>query len=142
MATKVKEILDFMLARVPKEFKTELAEDVDLAEQGAIEMGIALGKDFTLSGTGIDRQVDEDLTMSEKWLASRFTYMCYLERLWDELNRNAVNFSTLTFAIKNLEKRPESVQDEIYKVKRYIENEVARASGSSCLVGYVTKFGG
>lgn len=141
MSTPVKEILDYMIVRIPTEFKTELSDDYALAQQGIIEMGIAMGNDFTFSGENASMIVNEDLTMSNKWLASRFAYRCYLERLWDELNRNSVNFSTLTFSIKSLEKRPESVQEELYKLNRYLDSEISRASGASAIVGFVSEFG-
>ncbi len=142
MGTTVKEILNSMLSRIPKEFKTELAEDYELAEQGIVEMGIAIGQSYVFSGVDADRCIDVELTMAEAWLAARFAYRCYLERLWDELNRNAVNFATLTFSIKDLQKRPESIQDELYKLNRYLESEIARATGASSIVGMVTSFGG
>lgn len=142
MGTTVKTILDSMLSRIPKEFKTELAEDYELAEQGIIEMGITIGADYSFDGDGAERQIDAELSMAETWLAARFSYRCYLERLWDELNRNAVNFSTLTFSIKDLQKRPESIQDELYKLNRYLDGEIARATGVSSIVGMVSEFGG
>lgn len=142
MGTTLKEILDMMLVNIPPEYKSELANDYDFAEQGIIEMGVALGDEYTFSGTDADRVVDTQLPMNKRWLAARFAYLCYLNRLWDEFNRDSVNFSTITFSIKGLEKRPESIQDQIYKMRRYIANDIMLASDYGSSVGFVSKFGG
>lgn len=140
MGTTVKEILDLMLALIPKEFKSDIAEDYELAERGLIEMGVALGQEFTFEGEGADRHIDVTLTMAEKWLASHFAYRCYLLRLKDELNQNAVNFSTITFSVKGLEKRPEAINDTLYQLNRYLDDAITRAKDGNCLIGYITKF--
>jgi hypothetical protein len=141
MGTKVSEIMDMMLARIPAEFKSDVQDDYELAVQGMVEMGIALNDEYVFTGDGKDQCIDIDLTMAKKWLASRFAYRCYLERLWDSLNQAGINFKTLTFEIKSLEKRPESIQEELYKLNRYLDSEIARATGANSVVGYVSQFG-
>lgn len=142
MGTTVKQVLEMMLPLIPDDLKTDIADDYSLAKHGLVEMGVAIGKNFVFSGEGENEQIDVDLPMAELYLSSHFAYRCYLMRLKDELNQNAVNFSTLTFKINSLEQRPKSVDDSIYAVNRYLNDEIARVLGASGVVGFVTQFGG
>lgn len=141
MGTTVKQVLNMMLPLIPDDLKTGISNDYSLAKHGLVEMGVAIGKNFVFSGEGENEQIDVELPMAELYLSSYFTYRCYLMRLKDELNQNAVNFSTLTFSIKSLEQRPKSVDDSIYAVNRYLNDEIARVLGASGVVGFVTQFG-
>lgn len=152
MGTTLKEILDITIALIPKDYRSELMEDTDLAAHGLMEMGVALDTPFVFTE---EKSIDEesgkemavrgisiDLSMKEKSLASYFTYRCYLMRLKDELNRDAINFKTLTFEIKGLEKRPEAINDSIYQINRYLQTEIDRVKGGSSVIGVVSVFGG
>jgi len=143
MATSLRSVMDLMMPLIPEDFKTDNEDDIELAELGCVEMGVALGKEFTFTGSIDDdtRSIEQDLSMAERWLASRFTYRAYLTRLKDELNQNAVNFSTLTFSVKGLEKRPEAINDSLYSLNKYLESEIAKAKGTD-VIGVVTQFGG
>ena len=83
----------------------------------------------------------KDLTLSEKWLAALYTYKVYLERLKIEKSVEAINFSTLTFSIKGLEKIPENINDSIYWLNRSIQQEIDRAKGSNAILGNVYVYG-
>lgn len=151
MGTSLKSVMDMMIPIIPKDYKTDIANDVDLAYHGLIEMGVALHRDFTFVyedvikdgvTTSTVTSINEDLTMIEKYLASHFAYRSYLMRLKDELNRDAINFKTLTFEIKSLEKRPTAINDSLYSLNRYLDYTVAQISGSTALIPAVTQFGG
>lgn len=144
-----------MLALIPNDYKTDIASDIDLVELGVIEMGAALGKEIEFiseitqepdeDGELVEKEtkyVSADLTISEAYLASYFSYRAYLLRLKDEFNRDAINFKTLTFEIKSLEKRPEAINDTLYQINRYLTNYVAQAKGADAILGTVVQFGG
>lgn len=80
--------------------------------------------------------------MSQKWIAALYSYEAYLERLHEELTRGAINFKSLTFELKSLEKQPEQINNKIYMLKRYIKDELANALGGKSVVGIARKFGG
>lgn len=151
MGTSLRSVMDMMMPIIPTDYKTDIADDIDLAYRGLVEMGIALRQDYTFVYENIDvdgvitptiTSINEDLTMSEKYLASHYAYRSYLMRLKDELNRDAINFKTLTFEIKSLEKRPEAINDSIYSLNRYLSDTVAVISGSTSLEPAVSQFGG
>lgn len=147
-------IQSMMLALIPTDYKTEIAEDMDLVELGVIEMAAALGKELSIETETTEKEVNgelisvdtkyvsEDLSISEAYLASYFSYRDYLLRLKDEFNRDAINFKTLTFEIKSLEKRPEAINDTLYQVNRYLTNYINQAKGSTAILGKTKKFGG
>lgn len=153
MRYSLNQIQSMMLALIPTDYKTEIAEDMDLVELGCIEMAAALGKELFFETESTEKTVDgetviietkyvsEDLTISEAYLASYFAYRDYLLRLKDELNRDAINFKTLTFEIKSLEKRPEAINDTLYQVNRYLNNYINQAKGSTAILGKTKKFG-
>ena len=78
---------------------------------------------------------------SKKWLAALFTYKTYLERLNIEKTVEAINFKTLTFEIKGLDKIPENINDSIYWLNRNIQKEIDKANGSTALLGTVVAYG-
>ena len=144
-----------MLALIPDNYKTEIANDISLVERGIIEMSVAMSIDIIINyETSIDA-VDGDLvenkvpvscsptlTANQAYIASYYAYRAYLMKLKDELNRDAINFKTLTFEIKSLEKRPEAINDTLYQVNRYLGSVVDQAKGSNCVLGKVVRFGG
>jgi hypothetical protein len=151
MGTSIQLVLDRMLPLIPAEYKSDIQDDIDLAIRGVYDMAYNLGID-ELIVTSVDDINNEgesvktyfaniDLTSSQIHLAAHFAYKAYLYRLKDAMNQEAINFKTLTFEIKGLEKRPEAVNDSIYMVERYLEKEVAKAKGSSSIVGAVRQFG-
>jgi hypothetical protein len=159
MATTLDSIMDMMLPLIPDDYKTEIAEDSTLAYRGLIETGMALNININFYYEDIETQVtdeagvtttvvvnkmmgiEEDLSSSEKYLASYYAYRAYLMKLKDELNRDAINFKTLTFEIKSLEKRPEAINDSIYYANRYLDDLIAQISGSKSLSAVVVQFG-
>ena len=152
METSLQLVLDRMLPLIPEEYKTDIQDDIDLAIKGVYDMAYNLELD-DLVIESVDEVNDEGenvkkyytniaLTSSQIHLAAYFTYKTYLYRLKDAMNQEAINFKTLTFEIKGLEKRPEAVNDSIYMTERYLEKEVAKAKGSSSIVGAVRQFGG
>lgn len=156
-STKLTSIMDMMLALIPNDYKTEIAENIDLVERGLVEMAIALGMDISIDYEE-QTEVDENtgdvttktvpttcspaLSLQQMYLASHFAYRAYLMKLKDEFNRDAINFKTLTFEIKSLEKRPEAINDSLYTLNRYINDVIAQAQGSSAILGQISQFGG
>lgn len=156
-STDLTVIMNMMLSLIPNDYKTDIAEDMDLVERGLVEMSVALNKDIIINYTEktiVDEETWESttkkvatsctpaLTLPEQYLASHYAYRAYLMRLKDEFNRDAINFKTLTFEIKSLEKRPEAINDSLYTLNRYINNVIAQTKGSDALLGRITQFGG
>ena len=118
--TPLKEILNIAVPKIPLELQEEAKQDESYAYTGCIDMIVALNLDADVIFE--DEEVIEngklstvshgyctiDLTISQKWLAALYTYKVYLERLKIEKSVEAINFSTLTFSIKGLEKIPEN----------------------------------
>lgn len=152
--TQMTSIMNMMLPLIPDDYKTELMNDIDLAGLGLVEMCMALGREVDIAyqeevltgedGTEAKRLVPVScspaLTLQETYIASHYAYRAYLMRLKDEFNRDAINFKTLTFEIKSLEKRPEAINDTLYTLNRYLDDLVAQASGAKAILGNVTMF--
>ena len=154
--TSFQEILSIAVPKVPLELQEDAKADESYAYTGCIDMIVALGLDAdvkweitkeTNEETGDVVEVKKgyctvDLTLSQRWLAALFTYKVFLERLKMEKTIEAINFSTLTFSIKGLEKIPENINDSIYWLNRNIENEIAKAQGANAILGTVVAYGG
>lgn len=148
-------VKSLMLALIPDNYKTEISEDISLVERGIIEMSVALSIDILINYETTTEEVDGELvevktpisctptlTANQAYLASYYAYRAYLLKLKDEFNRDAINFKTLTFEIKSLEKRPEAINDTLYQVNRYLTGVIDQVNGSSCVLGKVVQFGG
>lgn len=155
MGTDVSLVKSLMLSLIPDDYKTDIADDYDIIERGIIEMSVSLGLDVIINYETITEGEGEEqtevripvscsptLTVQQAYLASYYAYRAYLLKLKDELNRDAINFKTLTFEIKSLEKRPEAINDTLYQVNRYLSNVINETKGSGCVKGRVVKFGG
>lgn len=153
--TSFQDILSIAVPKVPLELQEEAKADESYAYTGTIDMIVALGLDadvFWVTEESVDDNGDlieltkgyctVDLTLSQRWLAALFTYKVFLERLKMEKTIEAINFSTLTFSIKGLEKIPENINDSIYWLNRNIESEIAKAKGTSSILGTVVMYGG
>ena len=154
--TSLKEIIDLMLPKIPLDMRSDEMIDIELARTGLMDMASAL--DFPSltfekttepifnNDTGEYDMVDseyvvEDIDFKQKRLAAYYAYGSYLERLKLAYTNDAINFNTLTFAIKGLEKRPEAINDSIYMWNRYLKDEISKAKGSSVVIGIVKQFG-
>lgn len=144
----IREMLDTC---IPEDMRADGLIEVGMLKLGIIDACCALGiEDFEFKEI-IPEEPDEekekvyeiipDLTLSQQRLAGYFCYLLYLEKLKLSLNQDAINFSTLTFSIKGLEKRPEAVNDQIYMVRRYLQDQVDRMNGSSAIVGTAKAYG-
>jgi hypothetical protein len=154
--TSFQDILSIAVPKVPLELQEEAKADESYAYTGTIDMIVALGLDadvFWETKTAVDEDTGEtievktgyctvDLTLSQKWLAALFTYKVFLERLKMEKTIEAINFSTLTFSIKGLEKIPENINDSIYWLNRNIQTEIDKAKGANAILGTVVVYGG
>ena len=154
--TNLQEVMDLMMPLIPNDYRSEMAEDIDLAKRGVIEMAVALKfPSFKITEVVNENVNDEgevveattyftsqELTFEQIYLAAHFAYRAYLMKLKDSFTRDAINFSTLTFSIKGLEKRPEMVNDSLYQLNRYLENEVAKVSGARAIIGTAVQYGG
>lgn len=155
--TDLNEIIELMLPKIPLDMRTDDMIDIELARTGVMDMASAL--DFpTLSievtteevvneDTGELEEVKtyfvkEKLDFKQMRLAAYYAYGAYLQRLKLSYTNDAINFSTLTFAIKGLEKRPDAINDTIYMWNRYLPDEVAKARGNSVVIGIVQQLGG
>lgn len=154
--TSFKDILSIAVPKVPLELQEEVKADESYAYTGCIDMIVALGLDadvFWETAEELNEETGElvevskgyctaDLTLSQRWLAALFTYKTFLERLKMEKTIEAINFSTLTFSIKGLEKIPENINDSIYWLNRNIQSEINKANGSNAILGTVVAYGG
>ena len=152
--TPLKDILNIAVPKIPLELQDDARQDESYAFTGCIDMIVALNIDADVIWEETEEITDEgnvetvkhgyctkDLTLSEKWLAALYTYKVYLERLKIEKSVEAINFSTLTFSIKGLEKIPENINDSIYWLNRSIQQEIDRAKGSNAVLGNVYVYG-
>ena len=153
--TNLQDVMDLMTPLIPNDIRSEVVINIDLAMRGTYEMAVAL----KLENFHIDEQAQEDvdengepvttttyfaspeLTFEQKYLAAHFAYRAYLLKLKDSLTRDAINFSTLTFSIKGLEKRPEMINDSLYQLNRYLDGEVAKVSGANAILGTAVQYG-
>ena len=154
--TNLQEIMDLMMPLIPNDYRSEMANDIDLAKRGTYEMAVALkfpsfriteesSSDVNDEGEVIEVTkyfASQELTFEQIYLAAHFAYRAYLMKLKDSFTRDAINFSTLTFSIKGLEKRPEMINDSLYQLNRYLENEVAKVSGASSILVTAVMYGG
>lgn len=152
--TPLKDILNIAVPKIPLELQDDARQDESYAFTGCIDMIVALNIDADVIWEETEEIADDgtvetvkhgyctkDLTLSEKWLAALYTYKVYLERLKIEKSVEAINFSTLTFSIKGLEKIPENINDSIYWLNRSIQQEIDRAKGSNAVLGNVYVYG-
>lgn len=154
--TSFQDILSIAVPKVPLELQEDAKADESFAYTGTIDMIVALGLDGVDVFWETTKETDDegntievkkgyctaDLTLSQRWLAALFTYKVFLERLKMEKTIEAINFSTLTFSIKGLEKIPENINDSIYWLNRTIETEIAKAQGANAILGTVVAYGG
>ena len=130
-------------------FVSPLIED-EMLKVGVIDACSSLNIDDLKFGTipseedpsKNDIVITPDLTLAQQRLASYYCYIAYLEKLKLSLNQDAINFSTLTFSIKGLEKRPEAINDQIYLVKRYLSSYEDKLNGSNAILGTAVQYGG
>lgn len=151
MATPLQDILKITVPKVPTAYQEEVMNDESYAYAGCIDMMVNLGLDgdfiteTTITSSGEEEKhmsCTLDLTLRQKWLAALFTYKCYLERLKDSLTRDAINFKTLTFELKSLDKRPENINESLYTLNRYLSDNIAIALECDSVVGIAVQFGG
>ena len=152
--TPLKDILNIAMPKIPLELQEEAKQDESYAYTGCIDMIVALNLDAEViyldeEETNSDGETSTvkhgyctmDLTISQKWLAALYTYKVYLERLKIEKSVEAINFSTLTFSIKGLEKIPENINDSLYWLNRNIQQEIDKANGTNAILGDIYIYG-
>lgn len=154
--TKLLDVLKITSSRLPYEAQEEFLQDEDRAFSGVLEACIKLGIDAKFvdvqeevfnEETGLMETVtfkycSEDLTLSQQYLSALFSYRIYLEQLREMFTQDAINFNTITFAIKGLEKRPESIGNALYMVNRYIKDEIDMINGVGRVIGTARAYGG
>lgn len=153
--TDLTEVIDLMTPKIPLEMRSDDMIDIELARVGVIDMASALsfeslniekhvemvdGDDGELVEQ-VSYTVEPDLTFRQLNLAAYYAYGAYLQKLKLMYTNDAINFSTLTFSIKGLEKRPDAINDNIYYWNRYLQDEINKASGSASIVGTARQFG-
>lgn len=145
--TSSDEIKTLLLELIPDDMRDDNLVTSGLIKLAVINMGAALGIEDMVIEEGEDEELNTiynitpDLTLKQISLASYFAYGLYLEKLKLSLNQDAINFSTLTFSIKGLEKRPEAINDSIYYNKRYIQDQIDLMNGSAAILGTAVQFG-
>lgn len=152
--TPLKDILNIAMPKIPLELQEEAKQDESYAYTGCIDMIVALNLDAEVIYLDEEETNEEgetstvkhgyctmDLTISQKWLAALYTYKVYLERLKIEKSVEAINFSTLTFSIKGLEKIPENINDSLYWLNRNIQQEIDKANGTNAILGDIYIYG-
>lgn len=135
--TPLTEIMDIMIPLVPSEVVSDTLADIQLAKRGLIDMAVRLKLNDVDFITEVNNDGEEviyctvDLSLPYKWLASEFAYRAYLLKLKDTFNRSAINFKTLTFEVKGLEKRPESVDSLLYRLEKQLNTDIELVNGTS-----------
>ena len=152
--TTTNDIQEMLMACIPEDMRADGLVENGLIKLGVIDMCSALGitnvefkEESTINDNGEEEtiyNITPDLTLFQQRLAGYFCYILYLEKLKLSLNQDAINFSTLTFSIKGLEKRPEAINDSLYQTRRYLEDTIGRINGSSGIgvLGTAKMFGG
>lgn len=155
--TNLNEVKELMVTKIPLDMREDDMITDDLVKTGVIEMATALNFDELhfeeQSETVINDETFEeeevvtyyvtpDLSFKQIKLAAYFAYGAYLQKLKLSYTNDAINFSTLTFSIKGLEKRPDAVNDSIYYWNRYLPDEINKAISSNGIVGTAVMFGG
>lgn len=147
--TSLKSIQAMMLPLIPDDYKTDIETDIDLCVYGSNQASVLINKQFTILSERnttddgneiVEYSIEEDLNSFEIYLCAMCSYKAYLIRLKDEFNRDAINFKTLTFEIKSLEKRPEAINDSIYSINKDINSLVSQITGSNSLCGVAKMF--
>lgn len=154
--TDLTEVIDLMTPKIPLEMRSDDMIDIELARVGVIDMASALGFESLdlqkSTETSYDEETGEEieivsytvepsLTFRQLNLAAYYAYGAYLQKLKLMYTNDAINFSTLTFSIKGLEKRPDAINDNIYYWNRYLPDEINKASGSASVIGTARQFG-
>lgn len=150
--TRLSEIELMLNSLIPVDMQSDNLVTMDMLKIGVVDTCSSIGVNDLLfepvtetdeegNEQVIDYIITPDLTLAQQRLASYYSYILYLEKLKLVLNNDAINFSTLTFSIKGLEKRPEAINDMIYTAKRYLSDYQDRLTGSDAILGNATQFG-
>ena len=148
--TKLNEIRILLESLIPEDMRSSGLIEDEMLKVGVIDACSSLNIDDLKFSTipseedpsKNDIVITPDLTLAQQRLASYYCYSAYLEKLKLSLNQDAINFSTLTFSIKGLEKRPEAINDQIYLVKRYLSSYEDKLNGSNAILGTAVQYGG
>lgn len=150
------EIMELMIPKIPLDMRTDDMIDIELARLGVINMASALDfpalhieestQEVINEETGEVEElkeyfITENLDFKQMRLAAYYAYGEYLQKLKLAFTNDAINFSTLTFSIKGLEKRPDAINDSLYMWNRYLPDEIEKARGASVVIGIVKQFG-
>ena len=90
--TNLQEIMDLMMPLIPNDYRSEMANDIDLAKRGTYEMAVALkfpsfriteesSSDVNDEGEVIEVTeyfASQELTFEQIYLAAHFAYRAYL----------------------------------------------------------------
>lgn len=150
--TRLSEIELMLNSLIPVDMQSDNLVTMDMLKIGVVDTCSSIGVNDLLfepvtetdekgNEQVVDYIITPDLTLAQQRLASYYAYILYLEKLKLVLNNDAINFSTLTFSIKGLEKRPEAINDMIYTAKRYLSDYQDRLTGSDAILGNATQFG-
>lgn len=150
--TRLSEIELMLNSLIPVDMQSDSLVTMDMLKIGVVDTCSSIGVNDLLfepvtetdekgNEQVVDYIITPDLTLAQQRLASYYAYILYLEKLKLVLNNDAINFSTLTFSIKGLEKRPEAINDMIYTAKRYLSDYQDRLTGSDAILGNATQFG-
>ena len=150
--TRLSEIELMLNSLIPVDMQSDNLVTMDMLKIGVVDTCSSIGVNDLLfepvtetdeegNEQVIDYIITPDLTLAQQRLASYYSYILYLEKLKLVLNNDAINFSTLTFSIKGLEKRPGAINDMIYTAKRYLSDYQDRLTGSDAILGNATQFG-
>lgn len=145
--TDIKDITTLLLALIPEDMKSDDLINDGLVEIAAMDMASKLGlNDFRLvrvdkdDGT-VETYIEPELDYKQTRLAAYLAYGLYLDKLMLIFTNDAINFSTLTFSIKGLEKRPERIKDAIYYNHRYCQEMLDGINSTSSVIGTAKQFG-
>lgn len=133
--TPLKDIMDIMIPLIPDEYMSNVVSDYNLVKRGIVDMAVRLQYDDIKfieeeDGENITLYCDKDLSLGLKWLSAEFSYRAYLLKLKDLFNRSAINFETLTFKVKGLEKRPENIDSTIYRIEKQLQQHIDIVNGT------------
>lgn len=123
--TPFTDILKLVLAEIPDNYKSEVEGRYEFVYKALSSASVKIGLTAEVIEVDGVPHFNIDLTAQQKELLRLLAYRSYLTKTWDAFNRGAIDFETLTFKVKNLSKRPENINDLIYRTDKDITSVIS-----------------
>ncbi|RHU03332.1 MULTISPECIES: hypothetical protein [Erysipelotrichaceae] len=136
--TTFDEIALNLSVKIPDDAKEVIKKDNLRIYYGLTRMYTVLGikdKDIHYDEETNTGYCERDLSYAEIHLASLYAYESYLEMKELEYTEDIMGIKTITFEIKSLDKKPDAINNMLYQLRRWISEDIKRATGSAVVVG-------